>query len=58
MDAALLHLFPADRGLLCAQHVRGRGGGEFPQMPAPPGGRGGQAQRGEETETQGEKETE
>ncbi len=58
MDAAVLHLLPADRGLLRAQHVRGRGGGELPQVPAPPGGRGGQAQGGEETETHGEKETE
>ena len=58
MDAALFHLFPADCGLLRAQHVRGCGGGELPQVPAPPGGRGGQAQGGEETETQGEKETE
>lgn len=40
MDAALLHLVPADRGLLRAQHVRGRGGGELPQVPAGPG-RGG-----------------
>lgn len=58
LDAALLHLLPADRGLLRAQHVRGRGGGELPQVPAPPGGRRGQAQGGEETETHGEKETE
>lgn len=58
VDAALFHLLSADRGLLRAQHVRGGGGGKLPQVPAPPGGRGGQAQGGEETETHGEKETE
>lgn len=58
MDAAVLHLFPAHRGLLRAQHVRWCGGGELPQVPTPPGGRGGQAQGGEKIETQGEKETE
>lgn len=58
VDAAVLHLLPADRGILRAEHVCGRGGGELPQVPAPPGGRGGQAQGGEETETHGEKETE
>jgi len=58
VDAALLHLLPADCGLLRAQHVRGRRGGELPQVPAPPGGRRGQAQGGKETETHGEKETE
>lgn len=58
MDAAVLHLLLADRGLFRAQHVRGSCGGELPQVPASPGGRGGQAQGGEETETHGEKETE
>ena len=40
LDAALLHLLPAHRQLLRAQHVRGRRGGELPQVPAAPGGRG------------------
>lgn len=38
MDATLLHLLPADRGLLRAQHVCGSRGGELPQVPASPGG--------------------
>ena len=58
VDAALLHLLPADSQLLRAQHVRGRGGGELPQVPAFPGGRGGQDPGGEEIETHGEKEKE
>ena len=58
LDAAVLHLLPADRGILRAQHVRGRGRGELPQVPALPGGRGGQDPGGEEIETHGEKEKE
>ena len=58
MDAAVLHLLPADRQLLRAQHVRGRGGGELPQVPAEPGGGGGQAPGGEEAPPHGEEETE
>lgn len=58
MDAALLHLLPLDRCLFRPQHVCGCGGGELPQVSTAPGGRGGQTQGGEETETNGEKETE
>lgn len=58
LDAPLLHLLPADRSFLRPQHVRRCRGGELPQVQAPPGGGGGQAQGGEETETHGEKEKE
>ncbi len=55
LDAPLLHLFPADRQLLCAEHVCGSGGGELPQVSSGPGGRGGAPAWGEEAETAGEK---
>lgn len=58
MDAPLLYLLPAHRGLLCAEHVCRGGGGELPQVPEAPGGGGGQAARGEASPTHGEKETE
>jgi len=58
MDAPLLHLLPAHRGLLCPQHVRGCGGGEFPQMSAAPGGGRSQEAGGEEASPAGEKEKE
>ena len=56
MDAAVLHLLPAHRQLLRAQHVRGRGGGELPQVPAAAGGGGGPAPRGEAAAAPGEEE--
>ena len=55
MDAAVLHLLPAHRQLLRAQHVRGRGGGELPQVQAEPGGGGGAPAGGEEAADDGEK---
>ena len=58
LDAAVLHLLPAHRQLLRAQHVRGRGGGELPQVPAAPGGGGGPAARGETPAAHGEEEEE
>lgn len=56
MDAAVLHLLPLDCQLLRPQHVCGRGGGEFPQMPTAPGGGGGPATGGETTASHGEEE--
>lgn len=55
LDAPVLHLLPAHRQLLCAQHVRGCGGGELPQVPAAPGGRGGPEAGGETPAPAGEK---
>ncbi|XP_077426532.1 voltage-dependent T-type calcium channel subunit alpha-1H-like isoform X3 [Vanacampus margaritifer] len=43
-----------DQQLLRAQHVRGRGGGELPQVSAAAGGGGGAAARGEATQASGE----
>lgn len=56
VDAAVLHLVPSHRQLLCAQHVCGRGGGKLSQVSAAAGGGGGAAEGGETTETVGEKE--
>lgn len=58
VDAPLLHLLPADRCLLCPQHVRGGSGGEFPQVSAAPGGGRSQEAGGEEASPAGEKEKE
>lgn len=58
MDAPLLHLLPADRGLLRPQHVCGGGGREFPQVSAAPGGGRSQEAGGEEASPAGEKEKE
>lgn len=55
MDAALLHLLPAHRQLLRPQHVRRRGGGELPQVPAGPGGGGGPPPGGEKAQNDREK---
>lgn len=56
MDAAVLHLFPPHRQLLCAQHVCGRGGGKLSQVSPTAGGGGGTAEGGEATEALGEEE--
>lgn len=56
MDAAVLHLFPSHRQLLCAQHVCGRGGGKLSQVSAAAGGGGSTAEGGETTEAVGEEE--
>lgn len=58
VDAPLLHLLLADRGLLRPQHVRGGRGGEFPQVSAAPGGGRSQEAGGEEASPAGEKEKE
>lgn len=58
MDAAVLHLVPPDCQFLRAEHVCWSSGGELPQVPTVPGGGRGQEERGKETETHGEKETE
>lgn len=58
MDAAVLHLLPPHRQLLRAEHVRGRGGGELPQVPTAPGGGGGQEEGREEAEAHGEEKKE
>lgn len=56
VDAALLHLVPPDRQLLRPQYVRGRGGGELPQVSAAPGSGGGEAQGGEAPASHGKEE--
>lgn len=58
MDAPLLHLLPADRGLLCPQHVCGGSGGELPQVSAASGGGRSKEAGGEEASPAGEKEKE
>ena len=40
MAPAVLHLVPAAGGFLRAEHVRGRGGGELPQVPGDAGAGG------------------
>lgn len=50
LDASLLHLLPAHRQLLRAQHVRRRGRGELPQVSTGPGRGGGPPARGEEAQ--------
>ena len=45
MAAAVLHLVPAAGGVLRAEHVRERGGGELPQVPREPGDGGASAAR-------------
>lgn len=56
VDAAVLHLLPPHRQLLCPQHVRRRGGGELPQVPPAPRGGGGQEARGEAPAAHGKEE--
>lgn len=56
LDAAVLHLFPPHRQLLCAQHVCGRGGGKLSQVSAAAGGGGGADEGGEAAEADGEEE--
>ena len=56
LDAAVFHLLPPHRQLLCAQHVCGRGGGKLSQVSPAAGGGGGAAERGETAETAGEEE--
>lgn len=58
VDAAVFHLVPPHSQFLRAEYVRRRGGGELSQVPAAPGGRGGQAEGGEEAQANGEEETE
>ncbi|KAL0190151.1 hypothetical protein M9458_012849, partial [Cirrhinus mrigala] len=56
LDAAVLHLLPADRQFLRVEHVCRGGGGELPQVPSAPGGGGGAAAGGETAEAHGEEE--
>lgn len=55
LDADVFHLVPPHCQLFCAQHVRGRGGGELSQVSPAAGGGGGAAERGETTKAIGEK---
>lgn len=55
LDAALLHLLPPHRQLLCPQYVRWCRCGELPQVPAGPGRGGGPPAGGKEAQNDREK---
>lgn len=57
MAPPLLHLLPLAGRLLCAQHVRGRGGGELPPVSGGAGERGEGPSLGQTGSKDGEKET-